>query len=83
MDHGPRAWLEPPPHQPQSHSGLPAIPAHIWRVAGGRGTVVNFSFSPRFFEAMAKEVGLSGVIGSGIGTIFFRSISAQKPSFGS
>ena len=29
---------------------------------GAAGVVVNFSFSPRFFEAMAKEIGLLDII---------------------
>jgi len=39
----------------------PSLPVYgEWEQAGG--TVVNFSFAPHFFEAMAKEVGLGEAI---------------------
>jgi AraC family transcriptional regulator len=39
----------------------PSLPIYgEWREAGG--IVVNFSFAPRFFEAMAREMGLSEVV---------------------
>ena len=62
MGDGSGAWLEPPSHQPQSCPGdPPSLPHHgEWERADGM--VVNFSFSPRFFEALVEQVGLSQLV---------------------
>ena len=62
MDYGSGAWFAPSPHSPGKDLCVPTRRAGFWRVGGCGGFVVNFSFSPAFFQAMAKEMGLFEVI---------------------